>query len=406
MPVKKLTEMSVERISLPEKGRLDLWDSVITGLTLRVTKQGVKTWCFVYRAADGKQNRMTFGHFPAISVLKARTIAKQALEELAMGNDPLSIREEQARLRQQSAEENLTVRKMSEDFIERHARPKTRRWKYTQQVFRNHINPAIGDIPAKDVQRKDVIRLLDKIKASKSPHAANHVLVALRKMYNWAIERDELQFNPCHVIKKPVATNERERVLSKDEIKALWKACDDIGYPYGPTIQLLLLTGQRRSEIAGLKWDYINLDEKIIRLPAANVKAKRSHDIPLSDMAVNILRSLPRFTGSYVFTSTHGRKAIDCFSKTKIKLEAAIKSDDWRVHDLRRSCATSMAELGVPRHSISRVLNHSEGGVTRLYDRHSYLNEKRQALNLWAQHLWEMLNGGGTDNVVKLERAG
>lgn len=392
MAKKKLTERGVASMRPPEAGREDFWDTVVTGLTLRVTSNGVKSWCFVYRTGE-KQNRMTFGHFPAISVLQARNIAKKCLEDIALGNDPMEMREEQERQRRIRAEENITVEKMSEDFIERYAKPKNKRWKCTQQVFRKHINPELGDMGVKNVQRRDVIKLLDKIKTSSSPHAANHVLVALRKMYNWAIERDELQFNPCHMIGKPVETQERERVLTKDEIKTLWGACDEIGYPYGPLVKLLLLTGQRRSEISTLKWSYIDLKDKVIHLPAENVKANRSHDVPISDMAVDILKSLPRFKAPYVFTSTHGEKASNCFSKAKDDFNKFLGKKDWCFHDLRRTCATGLGELGLPLHTISRILNHAEGGVTRIYARHSYLNEKRNALNLWAQHVAEVVNG-------------
>ena len=332
-------------------------------------------------------------------------IVRKGKEEIAYGNDPFTVRQEKIFAQIKKEEDGITIEKLSADFIERHAKPKNRTWKSTQQLIENHIHPTLGGKIAKELRRKDVIELLDKLAASDSPSTANHALSALRKMYNWSIERDIVEFNPCTNIKRPVSIQERERVLNNEENKKLWQAAEKIGYPYGPVIQLLLLTGQRRSEIATLRWSHIDFDKQVINLPAENVKANRGHDVPLSDMAVEILESLPRFDGPFVFSMTHGAKAIAGFGKTKPIIDKVFGVDDWRIHDLRRTAATSMAELGVPLPTISRILNHAEGGVTRIYARYSFLNEKRQALNLWAQHIHDIISGDGgkASNVVRLE---
>jgi integrase len=407
MATKRLNDEAVKRLN-PTERKEEYWDTFTKGLVLRVAPTGHKSWCFAYRVKGvAGQQRLTFGGFPDITVAAAREIVRTYREDIARGIDPKAKREEQLMEQYLKEQEAITVEKMSEDFIEKYAKPKNRGWKATQGLFKKHIIPELGRMPVKDVQRKDVIKLLDKIKASPYPHPANHVLVALRKMYNWAIERDELQSNPCYKISKPIATNERERVLSESEIKALWKACDTIGYPYGPMFKLLLLTGARRSEIAELEWRHIDLKDKVIRLPASMIKANRSHDIPLSDIAVAILEALPRFKGPYVFSSTFGQKAVNCFTKAKDKFDETMGSDDWRIHDIRRTCATGMAEAGVPIYTISRILNHAEGGVTRLYARHSYLNEKRAALDLWAKKVREIVTGVSTTpkNSAKPESA-
>lgn len=402
MAVKRLTETGVARIN-PESGRHEIADELVTGLTLRVSTSGVKSWYFIYRLG-GKQRRMLLGHYPDISLRQARDIVRQGKEQMAYGNDPYSLRQKKIMEQIRKEEDGLTIEKLSADFIERYAKPKNRTWKGTQQLIENHILPAFGGKTAKDLRRKEIIELLDKLAASDAPSAANHVLATLRKIYNWAIERDMLEFNPCSNIKRPVTIQERERVLTREEIRHLWETAEKIGYPYGPVLQLLLLTGQRRGEIATLRWSYIDLDKQVIHLPPENVKANRGHDIPLSEMAVKILESLPRFDGPYVFSMTHGVKAIAGFGKTKPTIDKVFGVDDWRIHDLRRTAATGMAELGVPLPTISRILNHSEGGVTRLYARYSFLNEKRQALNLWAQHIHAIMHGDGgkKSNVVKL----
>lgn len=407
MPVKRLTETAIAKITPPLKGRKDITDSVIQGLNIRVSSTGVKSWCHAYRYG-GKQIRMTFGRWPDISLVQARQIVKEHKVELAMGNNPVALRDEKIIAELNQEQENRTITDISAEFIEKYVKPHHKRPKDTIRFIENHILPAFGNRVARDITRKDVIRLLEQIKSSPKPSAANHVLVILRRMYNWAIEQDELEVNPCLNIKKPVPIKERERVLSKNEIGKFWHACNEINYPYGQLCQLLLLTGQRCNEIARLKWDYIDFEECVMRIPAENTKAKRGHDVPLSDLAIHILKTIPRFTGLYIFTSGNGIKPVNGFSKTKKRIERYFNpKDDWRFHDLRRTCATGLAELGVPLHTISRVLNHAEGGVTKIYARHSYLNEKRDALGLWADTVAGIIGDrdGGNGNVVPIKRA-
>lgn len=402
MSIRKLTETGVAKIKPPTSGRLDIADAVVTGLALRVTPSGVKSWCFIYRFG-GTQRRMTIGRYPEIDLMKARQIVRKGKEDIALGDDPYSMREEKIIAQINKAEEEMTVQDLFEDFFELYAEKYHKRPKDTKRWFERHILPALGDKAVKEVKRKDVIKLIDGLKAAKKPSAANHVLANLRKMYNWSIERDIAEFNPCSHISKPVPIKERERVFTRQEIKQFWEACNEIGYPYGPLCQILLLTGQRCNEIAKIKKNYIDFEEKIIRLPAENVKAGRTQDIPLSDLAVSVLKSLPQFKGPFIFTTCHGKKAVAGFGKTKGKLKKHFKADDWRYHDLRRCAATGMAELGVPLHTISRVLGHAEGGVTKIYARHSYLPEKRKALDLWAGHVWNIVHKNDQpDNVISI----
>ncbi len=400
MSIRKLTETGVAKIKPPTSGRLDIADAVVTGLALRVTPSGVKSWCFIYRLG-GKQRRMTIGRYPDIDLMKARQIVRKGKEDIALGSDPFKMREEKIFAQINKAEEEMTVQHLFEDFFELYAKKYHKRPKDTKRWFERHIIPALGKMPIKEVRRRDVIKLIDEIKASKRPSGANHVLAQLRKMFNWGIERDLLESNVCTHISKPHPIQGRERVFTRQEIKEFWNACDALDYPYGQLCKVLLLTGQRCNEIAKIKKNYIDFEEKIIRLPAENVKAGRTQDIPLSDFAISILKSMPQFKGPFIFTTTHGKKAVAGFGKTKSKIKKHFKAEDWRYHDLRRCCATGMAELGVPLHTISRVLGHAEGGITKIYARHSYLPEKRRALDLWSTHVWNILHKDNQpDNVV------
>ena len=400
-----LTEIGVERVTPPPHGkRLELWDTVVQGLLMRITHNNVKSWSLPYRINGSKQHRMHFGRFPAISVKQARALARDAKFEISQGNDPLVLREEKRREQSKLAEDNLTVAQLAKQCLERHWKLNIRCWKRMEEVFALHINPALGHMVAKDVQKKDVYKLLDKLKNSNAPYTSTQSLAALRKMYNWAIEFDLLQINPCQCIKTPVPSVARERYLNDTEIIEFCSAAKKLGYPYGHIGQLLLLTGQRRSEIAKLKWSEIDFDDKLIRLSADRIKNKRNHETPLSDLALDILKSVPRHRGAYVFTTTGGKKPVANFSSAKKEFEKHFKAKDWQFHDLRRSCATGMAMLGVTRDQIKRVLNHSDGAVTAIYDRYTYLPEKRKALDIWSHHVWGLVNGTTDNNIIKMRR--
>ncbi|MCB9988313.1 MAG: tyrosine-type recombinase/integrase [Rhodospirillales bacterium] len=392
---KRLTDTGLTKLKPPETGTVEYADTVVKKLYLRHSATDVKSWRFAYRFG-GQQRRMTLGRYPEISLTQARKMVMKGKEEVAIGLDPCVLQKEKIMKQLEQEALGVTVEDIYHEFFEKHAR-KNRQWKETKHVFTAYILPAMGNMSAQKIRRRDVMKLLDERKNSKGPSSANKTLVGLRRMYSWAIEQGKLEFNPCSNIKKPVPIQERERVLNRKEILAFWRACDRLGYPYGPLCQLLLLTGQRRSEIAKLKKSYIDLDDKIIRIPASNVKAKREQHVPLSGLAVDILKSLPHFAGPFIFTTCFGQKPVDGFGKAKSKFEGLFDAEDWRYHDLRRTCATGMAEMGVPLHTISRVLNHAEGGVTKIYARHSYLNEKREALNLWAGHVQNILKSNETD---------
>ncbi len=405
---KRITEAMLERMKIPAgMSRLDIRDTVANGLVVRKTKNKT-SYCFAYRYG-GKQKRITLkGGWPVVPLTEAREIVYGYSRMLARNIDPKAHIEEQLRLQMQEEERKMTVEELAEQFIEKYAKLHHKRWKHTEQVINKYICPAFGNNPACDLveRRKDIIRLLDTLKASPHPTTANHAKSVLSKMYSWAHERSVVEYNPCQGIRKPVKVSERERVLSQKEIKQFWHACNQLGYPYGPLCQLLLLTGQRRNEISTLQRRFIHFDEKVLRIPAKNIKVKHGQEVPLSDLAISILKGLPRFMGPYIFTTCFGEKAVNGFGKTKNKFAGRFDPDErWCYHDLRRTCATGMAQIGVPLHTISRVLNHAESGVTKIYARYSYFNEKREALNLWADHVWNIVSDGDSvdDNIVLLK---
>jgi integrase len=317
-----------------------------------------------------------------------------------------------------------TIENVVDDFFKRHMDGKKRAPRYieeTRRNFENHVLPRWRGRDIKSITRRDVIELLDavvdggskvKVEGGKTklikggPIAANRVLAAVRSLFNWALRRGLIETTPAALVERPGEETQRERTLSTDELKAIMPAMKALGYPVGSYFQMVLLVGQRREEVATMSWDDIDLDEKVWTIPAEVTKAGRGHVVPLSPPAVALLKSLPRKStknkagrlvpSPHVFTVS-GDHPISGYSVAKKRLDAAVAEarkeaglepvPRWTVHDLRRTAATEMGRLGVSRFTIGRVLNHSDRSVTGIYDRHSYLEEKRAALESWAAYL-------------------
>jgi len=204
--------------------------------------------------------------------------------------------------------------------------------------------------------------------------------------------------SPAAKVKAQGVEVARERVLSDSELKAIWEACDKQGWPFGPFVKMLIVTAQRLREVSHMRWEDIH--DGVWTLPRDITKPNRTHEVPLSPLALELLEGAPRL-GDYVFMSGRTDRPISGFSQTKKRLDAVSGVSDWRYHDLRRTAGTNMARSGIAVSTISRVLNHKEGGVTAIYNRYSYLDEKRHALATWARRLTEIVYS--SDHVVVVE---
>jgi integrase len=425
MPTQKLTAKAIENAKPPMSGRLELWDSVISTDTslsgsfgLRITANGAKSWVAMYRL-DGKLKRETIGGYPAYTLLQAREQARASLEMAGRGIDPVASR--QAEKRKVAAIK--TVREAVEVFIQRYAKQKNRSWKEVERVFNFYIIPKMGDRPLPSVTPADIHDVLDALMDADHPYMANRVFAHTRKFFNWCAERHWISEPPTKHISRPGEEEARDRVLLNEEIERLWRGCDGLGWPFGPYIKLLLVTGQRRNEVAGMKWEHIDLGNKLWTLPKEETKAKRQHEVPLSPMAMELLETVPH-NGKYVFSTT-GKTPISGFSKAKERCDKAMARTQleamgkkkwtdkefeknlipaWRLHDIRRTVASGMAEIGIAPHVIEKVLNHSTGqisGVAAVYNRHTYLREKTEALNAWANAL-ESIVRPSDNNVIDI----
>jgi integrase len=234
-----------------------------------------------------------------------------------------------------------------------------------------------------------VVALLDSTVDRGAPIAANRLLAALRSFFNWCCERGLLTVSPCDRLKAPSPERSRDRVLSDRELAQIWQAAGRLGYPFGPAYQLLALTAQRRTEVCGMRWDELDPDLTLWSLPAARVKNNTAHQVPIATPARAILASLPRIVRCPFVFSSNGRTPVSGHSRPKRALDAMVPEvGPWRLHDLRRSAATGMARRGVQLPVIEKILNHTGGsfaGVVGTYQRHDFADEKRAALELWAQ---------------------
>jgi integrase len=311
-----------------------------------------------------------------------------------------------------AATERDPLEKVVDTFIERYARPNTRSWAETERMLKREVVGAWKGRCLSEIGKADVHELLDAIVDRGSPIAANRVLAALRRMCNWALERGIVKASPCDGVSPPSAVQSRDRVLSDDELAEVWRACNNIRWPFGPLIQLLILTGQRRDEVAEMRWSEIDFETRNWTLPRSRAKNDVEHVVPLSAAALEILNGLPQITSKagFVFT-TNGTTAVNGFARAKRRLDAELAKTmpqmaPWVIHDLRRTFASGAARLGINLPVIEKVLNHVSGsfrGVVGVYQRHSFADEKRMALEAWARHVERIVSGATSGNVVELK---
>jgi len=398
MPRIKLTYRSAKAVRPPATGQIDYFDQRLPGFALRVTEHGHKSWTVLYRHG-GRLRRLTLGTYPQVSLADARAKAREALLASVQGHD--SAGEEQT---ERGA---ATVGELAHEYVEHHAKPNKRSWRRDQRILEREVLPRWRHTKANAVTRRDVRQLLDDIVARGAPIQANRILALVRKVFNFGIEHDILEVNPCHGLRRPAEERQRDRVLSADEIEIVWRGFDEEPLLTGAPFKLQLLTGQRSGEINTMRWDEIDVTTGWWTIPAERAKNGRTHRVPLSPQAQSILESFRSQASGSPWVFPHPQRQEEPFTR----LDAAILRIRRRSgvvfapHDLRRTAASHMTSMGISRLTVAKILNHAERGVTAVYDRHSYDQEKRQALEAWGARLEDLVTGASKPaKVVSLFR--
>ena len=383
-----LTDAKIAAIKPPVTGQAEYPDHRVTGLRLRVGAGGKKTWTLRRRVGAKIINRK-LGTYPALGLAAARDSAERMIAAIERDGSTEGI--------------DRTFGAVATDWIAKVAKPKNSSWKLQERRLEMHVLPHWRDRRIAEIKRRDVRDLIEPLEGDVLP---NRVLTLVKTIFRWALSRDLIDASPVEGIAKPNKEASRDRVLTMDEIARVWTAAGLLGYPTEHWLRVLLLTGQRRSEVAEMRWRDVDLDNGTWTLAADDTKSERAHLVPLSAAVVAILKAMPRL-GEYAFTTT-GDAPIGSFAQAKVRLDKWMASrgeaiEPWRFHDLRRSAATHMVRLGISEAVVGRVLNHAAKGVTaQVYALHSYAPEKRHALEAWAAEVDRAVNGAGGENVVAI----
>jgi integrase len=348
---------------------------------------------------------MTLGSYPKLTLAEARAKAAKAGEEVSKGNDPGRSWVE----KKKDDRKAPTIEGLVEEYLEKWAKPRKKTWREDERILHKDVIPFIGRRKAKDIKKRDLVLLLDAVVDRGSPIAANKTYEIIRKMFDFAVSRSLLEYSPCIGIGKPSKPTARDRILDEKEVKTFWGKLDEIPITKGTALafKLLLVLGQRRGETVSIEWKELDLDKHTWTIPGEKAKNGNPHKVPLPSLAMEIILEAKELAKNnrWVFPGLSGDKCLSprTMSQTIIKNRELIGIDHFTVHDLRRTMASLMTGMGIPRLTVSKVLNHSEGGTTRIYDRHTYDAEKLQALETWQRKLRNILTEEKA-KVVNLKR--
>jgi len=380
---KSLTIKSIEAIKPPTvTGQQDeYYDTNQTGFSLRVGTSGKKVFYQRYRVGK-KQGRMKIGTYPTEKSLKdAREEGIDYLKQASKGEDPaIEVRRRHS--------ENLLFKDMAEMYIEEYAKPNKRTWKEDEQKLDKKFS-VWDDRDAYTITRDDVLDRIEYIKQNHGPIAANRNAALVKKLFKWAREKRLIPDNPATDIPKEKERS-RDRILTDDEISNFWDACDSKGYPFGPCFQLMLLTGRREGSVSKIKWADINTEAKEWHVQSEIDKTGKPAVVPLSDLAIVMLQNINdnyRIEGSDLVFTTTGKTPISGFSRAKIEIDKLSKVKKWVLQDLRRTCRTNLPRLGVSPFIAKLTIGHKIPGIDQVYDRYSYMPEKRETLDKWDEFI-------------------
>lgn len=403
----------------PAGKRVMIWDSAVPSFGVRITDKGSASF-LIMRRLDGKLVRRQIGiawHVPLKGVKElpyaladARQEARVAILDIIRGIDPKEKKAAARRERLKRRENNFAT--AADAFITNHVK-NLRSATIVTSIIRNKLIHAWASRPISEISRSDVVKLVRD--SMGEPYAARQLLTYTKQLFAWAKHQDcyGLSASPCSDVSwKQFSTKleARQRVLNDAELREIWHAttrADELGYPFAPLIQFLLFTGCRLREAGEMTWREVDIDKGIWSISAERMKSKVAHEAPLSVASIELLKSLPRWPGPFIFSTTAGRKPVAGFSGVKKRLDSTLKDvEPWVFHDLRRTMRTHLGGLPVPNNVCELVLAHAQPGLHKVYDLHSYRDEKRRALELWAARLLSIVATAAPNNIVSLTARG
>jgi integrase len=396
MPKATFTDRSLQALPPAPKGtRYDRKDSEVRGLAIRVSDTGRKVFVLIARYPGGTNAvRRTIGEYPDISLEEARDIARDWRKLLRQRKDP-KIEEERRKAH--------SFQTVAEQYIEHVKRLGQRRAGEVERVINRELLPKLKGKDITEVTRQDITLIIQAAINRGAPAMAHGILAVTKRLFNWAINGPGIiEHAPTDRIKPSILIGQRStrsRVLTDEELKDLWKAANKLKYPIGPIVKLLVLTGLRRSEVAEARWSEFDLEKKVWVIPAERMKNKKPHAVPLIPVMINILGKLPRFKkGDALFSYSFGQNTVTNYSQIKYSLDDEFDTETpWTLHDIRRTMRTHLSSLPIEDLVRELVLAHSKGGMHRVYDLYQYLDEKREALELWSEKLRKIVRTPSDD---------
>ena len=388
MPKVKFTKSAIDALPSSSKDTI-YWDSGQSGFGLKVTPRGRKVFFVLYRVAGAgsRVRKYTIGPFGQVTLHQARIAAQRVFAARLEGRDLAA--EKQAARRHHVADR---IGGLIEAYVSEHL-SKNRSGPEVASLLRREVAASWAARSLHDVKKREIVELVMQVMARGTPVAANKLLKVIKSFFSWCVGRAILEVSPAHGLRAPAKELARDRVLSDKELVQVVQAARHIGYPYGDIVELLALTGQRRWEIAALKRDEIDLAEKLLKFSGTRTKNGKTHIVHLSSASLCVLDRTRTIGDEFVFSSK-GDRPFQNFSPSKRLLDQLSGVTNWRLHDLRRTCVSGMARLGVPPHVADKVLNHQSGtisGVAAVYQRHEFLAERQEALERWGSHVMSLL---------------
>jgi integrase len=398
MPRIKFTKSAIDTLRTPASD-LIYWDACCPGFGIKVTPKGRKVFVVLYRTggAGSKLRKYTIGPYGRVTLHQARVAAQKVFAARLEGRDPAAEKRETKRRIVADRVEDLMEAFISQRLAQNRSAGEVSR------LLRREVGKPWAGKSIHEIGKRDVVEVIAAIEQRGAPATANKALKSIKTFLRWCVGRAILDQSPAEGVPSPAKEVARDRMLDDQELAKVILAARQIGGPYGGIVEFLALTGQRREEVGGLTWNELDLAQRIWMIPKARTKNAKAHVVHLSEQSMAVLKRVER-RGAFVF-STLGTKPYRDFGRGKSLLDQLSGVTGWRLHDLRRTCVSGMARLGIPPHVADKILNHQAGtisGVAAVYQRHDFLSERKDALEQWGAHVRKILTDASRDrNIIR-----